>query len=97
MKKERFFVVRQLAGRKMERVQAEGYRVERGSFTFYICGGGSCSWSVTEAKSGMLIGVYGKTRKECIEKLQAFDLSRLEKFDLENLNKEMLSLPLCDL
>lgn len=52
---------------------------------------------MTEAKSGMLIGVYGKTRKECIEKLQAFDLSRLEKFDLEKMNKEMLSLPLCDL
>ena len=52
---------------------------------------------MTEAKSGMLIGVYGKARKECIEKLQAFDLSRFEKFDLEKMNKEMLSLPLCDL
>jgi len=97
VKKETFYAVRQIAGRKRERVQAEGYRVERGSFTFYICGGGSCSWGVTEEKSGMLIGVYGKTRKECIEKLQAFDPSRLEKFDLEKLNKEMLSLPLCDL
>lgn len=96
MKKEKFFVVRQLAWRKMERVLAEGYRAERDGFTFYICGGGA-HWGVTEAKSGMLIGVYGKTRKECIEKLQAFDLSRLEKFDLEKLNKEMLSLPLCGL
>ena len=57
MKKEKFFAVRQLAGREMERVFAEGYRVERDSFTFYISGGGSCSWSVTEEKSGMLIGV----------------------------------------
>lgn len=97
MKKEKFFAVRQLAGQKKERVLAEGYRVERGGFTFYIGGGSGYSWSVTERKSGMLIGVYGKTRKECIEKLQAFDLSRLEKFDLEKLNKEMLSLPLCDL
>lgn len=101
MKKEKFFVVRQLAGRKRERVQAEGYRVERSGFTFYISGGSGYSsgysWSVTERKSGMLIGVYGKTRKECIEKLDSFDLSRLEKFDLEKLNKEMLSLPLCDL
>lgn len=96
MKKEKFFAVRQLAGQKKERVLAEGYRVERGEFVFYICGSGG-SWSVTEAKSGMLIGVYGKTRKECIEKLDSFDLSRLEKFDLEKLNKEMLSLPLCDL
>lgn len=96
MKKEKFFAVRQLTGRKKERVQAEGYKVERGRFAFYICGSGN-SWSVTERKSGMLIGVYGKTRKECIEKLQVFDLSRLEKFDLEKLNKEMLSLPLCDL
>jgi hypothetical protein len=30
-------------------------------------------------------------------KLDSFDLSRLEKFDLEKLNKEMLSLPLCGL
>nr|DAR00287.1 MAG TPA: hypothetical protein [Caudoviricetes sp.] len=97
MKKEKFFAVRQFAGREMERVLAEGYRVERGGFAFYICGGGGYSWSATEEKSGMLIGLYGKTRKECIEKLQAFDLSRLEKFDLENLNKEMLSLPLCGL
>lgn len=96
MKKEKFFAVRQLAGQKKERVLAEGYRVERGEFVFYICGSGN-SWSVTERKSGMLIGVYGKTRKECIEKLQAFDLSRFEKFDLEKLNKEMLSLPLCGL
>lgn len=96
MKKEKFFAVRQLAGRKRERVQAEGYRVERGEFVFYVCGSGG-SWGVTEEKSGMLIGVYGKTRKECVEKLQVFDLSRLEKFDLEKLNKEMLSLPLCDL
>jgi hypothetical protein len=96
MKKEKFFAVRQLAGQKKERVLAEGYRVERGEFVFYVCGSGG-SWSVTEAKSGMLIGVYGKARKECIEKLQAFDLSRLEKFDLEKMNKEMLSLPLCDL
>ena len=93
MKKEKFFAVRQLAGQKKERVLAEGYREERGEFVFYICGSGG-SWSVTEAKSGMLIGVYGK---ECIEKLQAFDLSRLEKFDLEKLNKEMLSLSLCGL
>lgn len=96
MKKERFFAVRRIAGRKRERVQAEGYRVERGGFVFYVCGAGG-SWGVTERKSGMLIGVYGKTRKECIEKLDSFDLSRLEKFDLEKLNKEMLSLPLCDL
>jgi hypothetical protein len=96
MKKEKFFAVRQLAGQKKERVLAEGYRVERGEFVFYVCGSGG-SWSVTEAKSGMLIGVYGKARKECIEKLQAFDLSRFEKFDLEKMNKEMLSLPLCDL
>lgn len=96
MKKEKFFAVRQFAGQKKERVQAEGYRVERDSFTFYVCGSGG-SWCVTEGKSGMLIGVYGKTRKECIEKLDSFDLSRLEKFDLEKLNKEMLSLPLCDL
>lgn len=96
MKKEKFFAVRQLAGREVERVLSEGYRVEHGGFTFYICGGGM-HWSVTEEKSGMLIGLYGKTRKECIEKLQAFDLSRLEKFDLEKLNKEMLSLPLCGL
>lgn len=34
MKKEGFFAVRQLAGRKRERVQAEGYRVERGEFVF---------------------------------------------------------------
>lgn len=97
MKKEKFFAVRQLGGCQKERIQAEGYRVEHGGFTFYISGGGSSSWSVTEEKSGMLIGVYGKTRKECIEKLQAFDLPRLEKFDLEKLNKEMLSLPLCGL
>lgn len=97
MKKEKFFVVRQLAGRKKERVLAEGYRVERSGFTFYISGGSGYSWSVTERKSGMLIGVYGKTRKECIEKLDSLDLTRLEKFDLEKLNKEMLSLPLCDL
>lgn len=96
MKKEKFFAVRQLAGQKKERVLAEGYRVERGEFVFYVCGSGG-SWGVTEEKSGMLIGVYGKTRKECIEKLNSFDLSRLEKFDLEKLNKEMLSLPLCDL
>jgi hypothetical protein len=96
MKKEKFFAVRQIAGRKRERVQAEGYRVERGEFVFYVCGAGG-SWGVTEEKSGMLLGVYGKTRKECIEKLDSFDLSRLEKFDLEKLNKEMLSLPLCDL
>lgn len=96
MKKEKFFAIRQLAGRERERIQAEGYRVERGEFVFYVCGSGN-SWSVTESKSGMPISVYGKTRKECIEKLQAFDLSRLEKFDLEKLNKEMLSLPLCGL
>lgn len=96
MKKEKFFAVRQIGGCQKERIRAEGYRVERDGFTFYICGSGG-SWSVTEAKSGMLVGVYGKTRKECIEKLQAFDLSRLEKFDLEKLNKEMLSLPLCGL
>ena len=71
MKKEKFFAVRQLAGQKKERVQAEGYRVERGRFAFYICGSGG-SWGVTEAKSGMLIGVYGKTRKECIEKFARF-------------------------
>lgn len=94
--KRRTFNKKESAGQKKERVLAEGYRVERGEFVFYICGSGG-SWSVTEAKSGMLIGVYGKTRKECIEKLQAFDLSRLEKFDLEKLNKEMLSLPLCGL
>lgn len=96
MKKEKFFAVRQLGGCQKERIRAEGYRVERGEFVFYICGSGN-SWSVTEEKSGMLVGVYGKTRKECIEKIQAFDLSRLEKFDLEKLNKEMLSLPLCGL
>lgn len=96
MKKEKFFAIRQLAGRERERIQAEGYRVERGGFTFYISGGG-VHWGVKERKSGMLIGIYGKTRKECIEKIQAFDLSRLEKFDLEKLNKEMLSLPLCGL
>lgn len=96
MKKEKFFVVRQIGGCQKERIRAEGYRVERDGFTFYICGGGG-HWSVTEEKSGMLVGVYGKTRKECIEKIQAFDLSRLEKFDLEKLNKEMLSLPLCGL
>lgn len=97
MKKEKFFAVRQLAGRKKERVLAEGYRVEHGGFTFYISGGSGGSWGATEEKSGMLIGVYGKTRKECIEKLDSFDLSRFEKFDLEKLNKEMLSLPLCDM
>lgn len=96
MKKEKFSAVRQLSGQKKERVLAVGYKVERGSFVFYVCGSGG-SWGVTEAKSGMLIGVYGKTRKECIEKLQAFDLSRLEKFDLEKMNKEMLSLSLCGL
>lgn len=94
MKKEKFFAVRQIGGCQKERIRAEGYRVERGEFVFYICGSGG-SWSVTEEKSGMLIGIYGKTRKECMEKIQAFDLSRLEKFDLEKLNKEMLSLPLC--
>lgn len=50
MKKEKFFAVRQIAGRKRERVQAEGYRVERGSFAFYICGSGG-SWGVTEEKA----------------------------------------------
>ena len=49
MKKEKFFAVRQLAGQKKERVLAEGYRVERGEFVFYICGSGG-SWGVTEAK-----------------------------------------------
>lgn len=97
MKKEKFLAVRQLAGCQKELIQAEGYRVKRGVFTFYISGGGGYSWSVTEGKSGMTIGIYGKTRKECMEKLQAFDLSKLEKFDLDKLNKEMLSLPLCDL
>ena len=67
MKKEKFFAVRQLAGQKKERVLAEGYRVERGEFVFYVCGSGG-SWSVTAAKSGMLIGVYGKARKECIDR-----------------------------
>lgn len=50
MKKEKFFAVRQLTGRKKERVQAEGYKVERGEFVFYVCGSGG-SWSVTEAKA----------------------------------------------
>ena len=96
MKKEKFYAVRQIEGRR-ERVQLDGYRVERDRFTFYISGGGGCSWSATEAKSGMLIGVYSSTRKECMEKLQAFDLSKLERFDLDKLNKDMLSAPLCDL
>ena len=51
MKKEKFFAVRQLAGRKRERVQAEGYRVERGEFVFYICGSGG-SWSVVGLNLG---------------------------------------------
>lgn len=95
MKKEKFFAVRQIAGRKRERVQAEGYRVERGEFVFYVCGSGG-AWSVTEAKSGFLIGVYGKSRKECIEKLEKFDLKRLEKFDLEQLHNDMMKLPLSE-
>lgn len=95
MKKEKFFVVRQLAGRKRERVQAEGYRVEREGFTFFVSGY-SGAWSVTEAKSGFLIGVYGKSRKECIEKLEKIDLKRLEKFDLEQLHNDMMKLPLSE-
>ncbi len=96
MKKEKFYAVRRIDDRR-ERVQLDGYRVERGGFTFYISGGGGYSWSATEGKSGMLIGIYGKTRKECMEKLQAFDLSKLSRFDLDKLNKDMLSAPLCDL
>lgn len=65
-----------------------------GGFTFFISGGGGYSWSVTEGKSGMLIGIYGSTRKQALERLQAFDLSRLEQFDLEKLNRDMMKLPL---
>lgn len=95
MKKEKFFAVRQLIGRKKERVQADGYRVDREGFTFFISGSGG-AWSVTEGKSGFLIGIYGKSRKECIEKLEKFDLKRLEKFNLEQLHKDMMKLPLSE-
>ncbi len=95
MKKETFIAVCQRQEGKVA-IAAEGYRVERDGFTFYIYGSNG-AWAATEEKSGMLIGIYGKSRKECMEKLQAFDLSKLEKFDLDKLNKEMLSLPLCDL
>lgn len=72
-----------------------GYRVELGGYTFFIGGGSGRSWGVTEAKSGMLIGVFDKTKAKIFEKLQRFELSRLEKFDLNKLNDDMMKLPLC--
>lgn len=92
-KKEVFYALRRGEKGVKERVKATGYRVEIGGFTFFIGGGSGCSWGVTEAKSGMLIGIFGKTRKEAMEKLQAFDLSRLEKFDLDKLHEDMMQLP----
>ena len=96
MKKQKIFAVRKTQGGQIERVEMEGYKVELEGFAFFISGGGGYSWSVTEAKSGMLIGVYGSTRKDAIDKLQAFDFSRLNRFDLDKLHENMMKTPLCE-
>lgn len=96
MKKQKFFAARKTKNGDLERIETEGYMVELDGYTFFISGGGGYSWSVTEGKSGMLIGIYGSTRKQAIDRLQVFDLSKLEQFDLDKLNDVMMKLPLCN-
>lgn len=94
MKKQKFFAVRKTKNGDLERIETEGYMVELNGFAFFISGGSGYSWSVTEAKSGMNIGIYGKTKKETLDKLQAFDTTRLDRFDLKKLHDDMTKLSL---
>lgn len=94
MKKQKFFAVRKTKNGSLERIETEGYKAELNGFAFFVSGGSGFSWSVTEAKSGMNIGIYGKTKKEVLEKLQAFDTTRLDRFDLDKLHNDMMKLPI---
>jgi hypothetical protein len=92
-KKEPFAIMLRLNNKKCQRMM-NGYKVQRGTYTFYVAKSeNGVSWYITEAKSGLSVGIDAPTRKECVEKLNKFDLSRLAKFDLDKIEKNRLQLP----